>query len=71
MGGLVIGRVGEEGAAQAHQGQFLICRNCHAAIELEQEAISRAIVDSAREVGFSVEQQTVEVVGICAGCRAA
>ncbi|WP_017938927.1 zinc uptake transcriptional repressor Zur [Zestomonas thermotolerans] len=63
--------VGCNHPAQAHQGQFLICRNCHAAIELEQEAISRAIVDSAREVGFSVEQQTVEVVGICAGCRAA
>ena len=53
----------------AHQGQFLICRSCHAAIELEQAAISQAIVASAQAVGFSVEGQTVEVVGLCAGCR--
>ncbi|MGE8496888.1 MAG: zinc uptake transcriptional repressor Zur [Pseudomonas sp.] len=53
----------------AHQGQFLICRSCHAAIELEQTSISEAIVASAKEVGFSVEGQTVEVVGLCSGCR--
>jgi zinc transport system ATP-binding protein len=32
----------------AHQGQFLICRTCHAAIELEQKSISDAIISSAR-----------------------
>lgn len=55
----------------AHQGQFLICRNCHAAIELEQPAISQAIISEAAGVGFVVESQTVEVVGLCAGCREA
>ena len=55
----------------AHQGQFLICRNCHAAIELEQKSISDAIVSSALGVGFTVEGQTVEVVGLCSGCREA
>ena len=55
----------------AHQGQFLICRQCHAAIELEQAAISQAIVTAAAAVGFSVDSQTVEVVGLCAGCREA
>ncbi|CAE6880705.1 Zinc uptake regulation protein [Pseudomonas marincola] len=53
----------------AHQGQFLICRTCHAAIELEQAAISDAIIQCAQTVGFTVESQTVEVVGLCAGCR--
>ena len=55
----------------AHQGQFLICRNCHVAIELEQAAISDAIINSAKDVGFSVEAQTVEVVGLCGNCRSA
>lgn len=55
----------------AHQGQFLICRSCHAAIELEKTSISEAIVASATDVGFSVEGQTVEVVGLCAGCQEA
>ena len=55
----------------AHQGQFLICRECHAAIELQHPAISNAVVSAAVEVGFEVEGQTVEIVGICAGCKAA
>ena len=55
----------------AHQGQFLICRTCHAAIELEQKTISDAIISSARDVGFTVEGQTVEVLGLCSGCREA
>jgi len=55
----------------AHQGQFLICRECHVAIELEQTSISNAIVASAKDVGFSVEAQTVEVVGLCGNCRSA
>ncbi|MCY4125589.1 MAG: transcriptional repressor, partial [Pseudomonas sp.] len=52
-----------------HQGQFLICRLCHIAIELEQASISDAIVGSARHVGFTVENQTVEVVGVCSNCK--
>ena len=56
---------------QPHQGQFLICRQCHAAIELDQDDISAAIVRSAASVGFSVESQTVEIVGLCASCQVA
>lgn len=55
----------------AHQGQFLICRLCHAAIELQHPSISNAVVDAAAGVGFAVEGQTVEIVGVCAGCKAA
>jgi Fur family zinc uptake transcriptional regulator len=52
----------------AHQGQFLICRECHIAIELEQASISEAISLGASNVGFRAEGQTVEVVGICSAC---
>ena len=41
----------------------------NAAIELEQATISDAIISSAAGVGFAVESQTVEVVGLCAGCQ--
>ena len=54
-----------------HSVPFLICRECHAAIELEQKSISDAIIKSAGDVGFRVEGQTVEVVGICSGCQGA
>lgn len=53
----------------AHQGQFLICRQCRTSIELEHSSISQAIVSSAASVGFSVEGQTVEVLGLCANCQ--
>lgn len=55
----------------AHQGQFLICRDCHVAVELEHKTISDAIVESALGVGFAVEGQTVEVIGLCAACQGA
>jgi hypothetical protein len=42
-----------------------------AAIELEQKSISDAIVDSAKDVGFVVEAQSVEVIGLCSGCQGA
>lgn len=54
-----------------HQGQFLICRECRTAIELELPAISQAITEGAATVGFAVESQTVEVVGLCSRCQAA
>lgn len=53
-----------------HQGQFLICRQCHVAMELDQPVIHRAIADSARAVDFSVEAETVEITGLCAQCKA-
>ena len=55
----------------AHQGQFLICRECHIAIELEQASISEAITLGAKNVGFRAEGQTVEVVGVCSACAGA
>jgi Fur family zinc uptake transcriptional regulator len=61
--------VGCSHPAHRHQGQFLICRHCHTAVELEQASISDAIVRASLDVGFAVEGQTVEVIGVCAGCQ--
>ena len=54
---------------EVHQGCFFICRQCHAAIEVEQPAIAASIQAAAAAVGFSVELQTVEVTGLCSHCR--
>lgn len=54
-----------------HQGQFMICRSCHTAIELENVAVTGAIAAAAAGIDFQAEAQTVEVVGICAPCRLA
>ncbi|QIB50373.1 Fur family transcriptional regulator [Pseudomonas sp. OIL-1] len=54
-----------------HEGQFLICRSCRIAIELDQPAIRDAIAASAASLGFAVEGETVEITGLCAQCQAA
>ncbi|QDH17052.1 Fur family transcriptional regulator [Swingsia samuiensis] len=52
-----------------HRAQFLICRSCGRAWELEQEAIVPAVMYAAKRVGFKAEAATVEVEGICADCQ--
>jgi Fur family zinc uptake transcriptional regulator len=52
-----------------HGGQFLICRDCGAAAEMKEPAINRAIAAQAASHGFSVEDKTIEVRGLCPACR--
>ncbi|MGE0723277.1 MAG: Fur family transcriptional regulator [Alphaproteobacteria bacterium] len=54
-----------------HQGQFLICTRCGSAAELDEPEIARAIERRASGLGFRVEHQTVEVVGLCPRCHGA
>jgi Fur family transcriptional regulator, zinc uptake regulator len=61
--------VGCNHPGEVHQGQFLICRNCLAAVELQDADITAALLDSAQRIGFSVEGQTVEITGLCSACR--
>lgn len=51
-----------------HGGQFLICRECGAVAELDDAAIARAVAERASTLGFAVEQQTIEVAGLCPRC---
>lgn len=53
-----------------HQVPFLICDRCQAAIELEDEEISRLLGQRAEALGFEPAGQTLEVHGLCASCRA-
>jgi Fur family transcriptional regulator, zinc uptake regulator len=52
-----------------HEGQFLICRDCGVVREMVAPAVDRAIAERAAEAGFEVAQRTLEVHGICRGCR--
>lgn len=51
-----------------HAGQFLICACCGNVDEFEAAAIQRAIAAQAADLGFAVEQQTVEIRGVCRSC---
>lgn len=52
-----------------HTVPFLICDNCHAAIEMEDERIGQLLDEKARVLGFSPQAHTLEVHGVCADCR--
>jgi Fur family zinc uptake transcriptional regulator len=56
---------------ERHSVPFLICDNCHAAIELEDERICALLDEQARALGFAPRAQTLEVHGLCAACAAA
>ena len=61
--------VGCADPSHRHSGHFLICKHCNTAIELDAAAIDDAINHVAKERGFAVEEQCVEVVGSCQRCR--
>jgi Fur family zinc uptake transcriptional regulator len=54
---------------ERHATQFLICRRCGTAVELDDPRIAAAIDTSAARIGFEVGARTVEVAGTCADCR--
>jgi Fur family zinc uptake transcriptional regulator len=61
----------DHGEGHHHAAQFLICRSCGQATEIEDHALAHALVHAAGAVGFTVSSATIEAEGICAKCRAA
>ena len=63
----------QEGGEHAHHhaAQFLICRSCGRATEIEDHNLAHALVHAAEAVGFKVSGATIEAEGTCAKCRAA
>jgi Fur family zinc uptake transcriptional regulator len=53
-----------------HAAQFLICRDCHRVIELEDHATTDALAGAAARAGFSLSGATIEAEGRCAACAA-
>ena len=51
-----------------HTVPFLICDNCHLAVEMEDERIPLLLDEKARALGFTPLAQTLEVHGLCADC---
>jgi Fur family zinc uptake transcriptional regulator len=52
-----------------HQNHFLICRDCGVAVELDNPQLVEDIQRSAQAAGFSVQTQSLEVMGLCPGCQ--
>ena len=52
-----------------HSGQFLVCSGCGAVLEMNDSQVQQAVQRGAEQLGFQVQQQTVEVTGLCRQCR--
>lgn len=61
--------IGCSQADKPHVGQFLICKNCHSLAELDDPDVTRSIEASARQAGFVVHEQVIEINGLCPRCR--
>jgi len=53
-----------------HRGQFMICRECKTVAELADPDINQAVERRAHSLGFTVDRQTVEIIGVCDACAA-
>ncbi len=49
-------------------GQFLICSDCGEVAELDDPELVELISKKARQVGFSIAKQVVEIKGCCTQC---
>lgn len=56
-------------ASSQHVSQFLLCRQCGVAIEMEAPAITAAIADNAGQYGFRIDNETIEISGLCQCCQ--
>jgi Fur family zinc uptake transcriptional regulator len=52
-----------------HVGQFLVCRECGTVVEAEDKRIARATRDLGERHDFTLDQRTVELIGLCGTCR--
>jgi len=52
-----------------HGGQFLICRTCGIAAELNDTAVDQAIRKSASKAGFAIARPIIEIQGLCSNCQ--
>jgi len=61
--------IGCSSPSTQHPSHFLICRQCHNATECNHTAISREINQLSADTGFLVEQEWLEVIGLCNDCQ--
>ena len=54
-----------------HQSQFMICEDCGATEEIQDEAIVQSLRQLGEGRGFAVERQIIEARGLCPACRTA
>jgi len=54
-----------------HPNHFLLCRACGVAVEIDSDTLNRSIGENAKAAGFTLENHSLEVTGLCPDCRGA
>lgn len=54
---------------ERHDGQFLICQGCGEVAEIDDADITQLLSNKAQSLGFHVDNETIEIKGLCANCR--
>lgn len=54
---------------QLHSSQFLICEDCGSVAELDDPQVSQLLAEKARQLGFRVDHETIEIAGRCSLCN--
>jgi Fur family zinc uptake transcriptional regulator len=52
-----------------HPSQMLVCRRCGTVVETEDSRVARATEHLGRRLGFALDHNTMEFVGLCPSCR--
>jgi Fur family zinc uptake transcriptional regulator len=52
----------------AHPSQMLVCRRCGTVVETEDPGVARATESLGRRLGFALDRNTMELVGLCSSC---
>jgi Fur family zinc uptake transcriptional regulator len=53
----------------AHPSQMLVCRRCGTVVETEDSQVAQATESLGRRLGFALDHNTIEFVGLCSSCR--
>ena len=48
--------------------QFLICHDCGAVAELDNADVRLLLADKAKQLGFRIDYETIEIKGTCSAC---
>jgi len=52
-----------------HISQFFLCTACGIAAELNNQSVNNSIEITAKEMGFKIQDHTIEVSGLCSACQ--
>lgn len=56
---------------QPHRAELLLCQRCGSVVEVRNSPVWDAIATDAAQVGFTPQEESIEIRGLCAACRAA